>query len=386
MHYHNFEKILGSGNREWKYKEMKNKVFKTIAGAMVATIVLSGCDSSQISLEADEAATEVSKEDVSVEKDEAATEESVEDASTKDASVEENTDDATLDESSDDEDSDESASLDNSELYEAFIDGSEKVYFNEEDDILPYRYQQNLNYGEGYTVDELIEGSLASCYKYDDSKGDPTFESKYIDCGNDGIKELVVEVRFPGLENDEYEESEEYLDEWVIKDIDGKLVAKYYGYTAHYWYTSINEYGYVSVNTVGAYLGVLTEQFGFLDENADWVLYYNYYYYLDMDDYVREKGNKGLILDCSSDDWNEMQVEEYVFDEKAPYTDSEKTGFMTYYKYDNDGIIDDDSIYEDSSIYKQTFDEAGVNTCPRSEVEERLEKRREEIGLSEEIM
>ncbi|PWT27650.1 hypothetical protein [Butyrivibrio fibrisolvens] len=271
--------------------------------------------------------------------------------------------------------------------YEAFISNTEKVYFDEESDVLPYHLQRKFDNSEGYTLDEIIETSLNAYYDNDKSKGDPSIQKQYIDCGKDGVKELLVDIRYPGMENSEYEEfDDKYVDHWVIKEVDNQLVVKYFGTDSLRSYTCINEYGCVNILNIGAYLGVLPETFGYLDENANWVLYYRYYYYLDMSDFVREKGNLGLNLEYSSEEWKDMQVEEYLFDDEAGYTDSDKTGFTIYVKTDDNGVVEDDSIYGDSSEYKEFFDDAGINTCPRSEVEKRLEERREEIGLSEDVM
>ena len=354
-------------------------------------ILCAGCGAA-INIEEDEITSEEKVEEFEDAKSESSNE--VDTVSSEESSVDtsEETDNTTDEEDDTTKDTDTSKDEDDStndvSRYESFVSNTEEVFFDESgSDILPYSLQRNFDLSKGYTIDEIIEASLDSYTSYDDSKDDPSFETKYIDCGNDGIDELLVDIRFPGMETADYTDYEEkYVDRWVIKEIDGKLIVKYVGALRHESYTIINDYGYIKNEVMGAYNGVLSESYGYLDADANWVLYYKYNYYLDMDDYVREKGNYGYDLDCSSDGWSNMQVEEYIFDDEAKITDSKDSGFITYYKYDSDGIIEDDSIYEDSSIYKKTFDDADVNICPYSEVEKRLEERREEIGLSEDVM
>ena len=288
--------------------------------------------------------------------------------------------------SSADEDSASSNPADN--LYEAFISNAEKAYFDEiVSDILPAELKREFDLSKAYTVDEIIETSLSAYKRYDDSKGEPSVETSYIDCGIDGKEELLLEIRYPGMEDSEYAESgDEYVDHWVIKEIDDKLFVKFFGGSRQGSYTVINQNGYVENITVGAYNGVLPESYGYLDKDADWVLYYRHYYYLDMGDYAREKALYGVELDLSSEDWNNMQVEEYIFDDEAEVTEVDQNGFITYFKIDDAGVVDDKSIYEDSSVYKKTFDNASIVVCPYSDVEERLKERRAEIGLTDEIM
>ncbi len=348
---------------------MKKKIIKSVAGIMATAIVITGCSSAQLKLD--------SENDAAVEESNMADSEISEDKANSDVSEEFST-----------KESEELAEeTEDVSMYEAFISNAEKVYFDEESDVLPYHLQRKFDISEGYTLDELIETSLNAYYDNDESKGDPSIQNQYIDCGKDGVKELLVDIRYPGMEDSEYEEfDDKYVDHWVIKEIDNRLIVKYFGTDSLRSYTYINEYGYISILNTGAYLGVIPETFGYLDENANWVLYYRYYYYLDMSDFVREKGNLGLNLEYSSEEWKDMQVEEYLFDDEAGYTDSDKTGFTIYVKTDDNGVVEDDSIYGDSSEYKEFFDDAGINTCPRSEVEKRLEERREEIGLSEDVM
>ena len=366
---------------------MKKRIISVMLAAM---ILCAGCGAA-INIEEDEITSEDKVEEFEDAKSESSNE--VATISSEESSVDTSEEIDITDEEDDttkdtDTSKDEDDSTNDVSIYESFVSNTEEVFFDESvSDILPYSLQRNFDLSKGYTIDEIIEASLDSYTSYDDSKDDPSFETKYIDCGNDGIDELLVDIRFPGMETADYTDYEEkYVDRWVIKEIDGKLIVKYVGALRHESYTIINDYGYIKNEVMGAYNGVLSESYGYLDADANWVLYYKYNYYLDMDDYVREKGNYGYDLDCSSDGWSNMQVEEYIFDDEAKITDSKDSGFITYYKYDSDGIIEDDSIYEDSSIYKKTFDDADVNICPYSEVEKRLEERREEIGLSEDVM
>ena len=309
---------------------------------------------------------------VSIEASEEATDEASEEAT--DEASEETTEDT--------------SNISTQDRYKAFASDSEKVYFDESgSEILPYDLGELFDLSKGYTISELIETSLVSYSMYDKEKGEPSFETKLIDCGKDGIDELQVDIRYPGMEDDHYEEDDDqYIDHWIIKDIDDKLVVKFFGASRLSSYTIINQYGYVENKTIGAYNGVLPESYGFIDKDGNWVLYYKYYYYLDVNDYAREKSPSGAELDFTSDEWKNMQIEEYLFDKNAKITESEKEGFITYFKYNDTGIIEDDSIYEASSVYKELFNEAGINTCKRGEVEKKLEERRAEIGLSDDIL
>ncbi len=269
--------------------------------------------------------------------------------------------------------------------YKDFLDNKENIHF-EECTFLNVDCDRYLDKEKGYTLNELVETVKRNTSRYDESKGKEEITSSAIDCGNDGQKELIVKIRFPGAEDEEYDTPyQSYNQKIVIKDVDGKLMACFYAEDNNYTSTNINEYGYVETSSRG-YLSVVADECGYLDANASWHLYYHYRYYLDMNSYINEVTNYRRELGITdmnfSDEWKGFQVEEYIFGDKF----TKDNTCTIYYKTDDNGVDKNPEIYEDGSLYKKKFDEYNIKTYSPEGLSEALKERRKEIGLDDSII
>lgn len=99
------------------------------------------------------------------------------------------------------------------EDYLAFFEAGAPIY-------VEYEYPQILEKGESYTLDEMVEYINKEAPENWAPAGVYVMEvgRAFIDCGNDGIPEMVIYVN---INNDEYyDELDEY---YVVKMKDGKL-------------------------------------------------------------------------------------------------------------------------------------------------------------------
>lgn len=120
------------------------------------------------------------------------------------------------------------------EAYQEFIDSGESLYFDIYD-------MEGFEKDKAYSLEEFLKTKKKNydpaLYKYYD------LEYAFIDCGDDGVKELLIRYAFTG-EMSEYEG--DYVFENVIKYVDGKLEVCAEA-CSHYRYNeTINGYGIIS--------------------------------------------------------------------------------------------------------------------------------------------
>ncbi len=138
----------------------------------------------------------------------------------------------------------------NSDIYEGFLAGSEKMSFsyymsgdslNIHENSLDYELFAKLANKE-YTLPELVDG-MNTIFTDPDGFYAPQKISKmsyaYLDCGKDGNKELALEFVCPIVE-------EESTLTMIIKEMDGKLQLVHSFDSWSRGEASINEYGYVT--------------------------------------------------------------------------------------------------------------------------------------------
>lgn len=166
-------------------------------------------------------------------KDEAVVEGSAETNATKSISEPDNeivTDKA---EETDDSTADDENAI-SMETYQKFIDSGERLYFDIYD-------MEGFEKDKAYSLEEFLKTKKNNydpvLYKYYD------LEYAFIDCGDDGVKELLIRYAFTG----EMSENEgDYVFENVIKYVDGKLEVCAEA-CSHYRYNeTINGYGIIS--------------------------------------------------------------------------------------------------------------------------------------------
>ncbi|WP_049946136.1 RNA polymerase sigma factor [Butyrivibrio sp. WCD2001] len=128
-------------------------------------------------------------------------------------------------------------------LYEKFLHNEERVHINTENDLGYYFSFKNFT-KQDYTLDEMVD-TIIAFYKEDwmtDRVSLEKIEYTYIDCGNDGDKELAVVIHTPSEEP--LESWEEYL---IIKNINGTLQTVYSDVAWTRNIINLNEYGYIDI-------------------------------------------------------------------------------------------------------------------------------------------
>ena len=126
-------------------------------------------------------------------------------------------------------------------LYEKFKNNNEKIYFDRYID--DGRNGPNLDLAKGYTLSELLDVMLlhySRSYEYDRTNVmDLKADFAYIDCGQDGISEMALEIQGIGISSLHDGSAIVY----VIKELDGKLQCTYGYETGYRSLTTLNEAG-----------------------------------------------------------------------------------------------------------------------------------------------
>lgn len=191
------------------------------------------------------------------------------------------------------------------ERYEAFKNGTEKVFITMDSEYTPYSV--SIDPATGYTLEELTallqEG-------YEMSKNPLDVDFAYIDCGNDGIPELALQFTGLGIYSPEDDSSIVF----IIKENDGKLNSYF---SVENWarsYTTVNKYGIISswgsagAGEHGGYDGYIDSTGHFKEIFSAWesIVGCTYYYTLTIDGVTK-------LYFCSSDEWpSEETLNEYI--------------------------------------------------------------------------
>ena len=192
-----------------------------------------------------------------------------------------------------------------------------------------YAFKRALSEGKEYTLTEIID-NLKQFMENDfwqirpDSQG---IEYAYIDCGNDGVKELLILLHLP-VENEDFDVR------MVVKDIGGTLTVVYDNDSWSRSETIVNEYGYVIGGGSGGASSEVSE-YGVIDKDGK----FKYIYGVDY-----ENGELGYI-------WFEPEYEKRT----------------TYYTYDPGFTTD------------------RMKVVTKAEAEDMIKKRTEEANISDEI-
>lgn len=271
--------------------------------------------------------------------------------------------------------------------YENFLDDKEKtVITNEYQNFDVIEWNDIFEKGEKYSLSEIVERVHEASDLYDETK-ETEICSRYIDCGQDGEKELLVSIYMPGAW------SEGYNIKFILKEVDKELQVLYFGegWDTDSSFFRISDNGYISKGGRGSD-GVLVVENGYLDSDVNWHFYYGYFYYMDMysfvKDVVREKvadyvPNGDKDIDVHSDEWENVQVKSYYFiEEDVRKFENQK---YVYWIYDNDGNLVLSTNDKDSARQKK-FEEWGIEMCTDEDIDALLKNKREEIGLDDTII
>ena len=255
----------------------------------------------------------------------------------------------------------ENASIEDN-IYESFMNGDVKVKYQN----LPSKggdaLSDYLEDGKEYDINEIIK-----CIENDHNTVDGDHKYCYIDCGEDGIKELLVKLDLGASSSLSF----------ILKEFDGKLKICYSGEAWERSELSISDTGMISsAGSAGA--TAHGGDFAFVNADGDYKFFYSsmtegdpysYYAYNEAGDMVTVKF-EGLETE------HFMITRYYIEDENGvdhPY--------YTYDMLDEDySIITTDECFDESNPYMQRFIEAGIKVYKQNEIDEMLTKKAEEIS------
>lgn len=367
---------------EDKFKGMKKRLVMSL---MALTLVCQGCGQLSLSMDnSDEATSDTgadeaaSKEDEDKEADKEDTEDKAAESASDDSSDSASTDSENADEENDSDNSNGDLELTDTSKFDAFLENEDKVIFDE-----AYYYNVSTDIscgfedGKEFTLDEIVSRAEELTKTTNGNDEDPEVTTDYIDCGLDGVSELVVKIHFSGDEDDEIDDCSDII---VIQESEGKLLAKFYTQSGYYDSTFINDRGYISTGGP-AYSGIGSESAGYLDGDCEFYYYYGCEYFLETYDYTNyQESTNGRTVDTSEGDWSNVYFEQYSFDIDG------KDSFTVYTIFDGDFPLIYEEDYPDDNPYIKALDDAGIEAVSYAELKSMLDKRKTEIGLSSEVM
>ena len=254
------------------------------------------------------------------------------------------------------------------DLYEAFKNGNAKARYRGTGDMTSYlETAAALEVGRSYTVEEIAE-ALKTVGEYKDVITSVSADYSMIDCGQDGVPELLAEAHL----GDEFRL---YL---IIKEIDGELVICFDQDAWSRSDTVVNSDGTIETGGSGGALLHYVD-YSFVDVNGD----YRYYYGVEETSslyggyYAYKKGEDFVEIATDDLDWEHIGVRDYYFEPDYRTRDN----YYTYFLMDGQYMdVTTDADYDDSNVLKQRFKEAGIKVYTMAEINDMLVSRGKEIG------
>ena len=297
---------------------------------------------------------------------------------------------------------------DNDALIEAFINGEGKAKFDhviaDED---TYYTLEEMVIARG---DEILNNYFGALETETTMSFKDAVNYAYIDCGNDGVKDLGININYvvdPGYE-DSYEQ---YLyDDFILMVIDGEL--KCITMTESYYrsYGEINQYSYISEGgSGGANLHVFKGRF--VNEKGEIIYdqYCEYYMGNSRPTIQAFSVPKDIREDCPPEEfdfegmgyntsvYNFKEIPDYptnlTWGEDGYYDDESRARYEKYEEEYNEWLRGNIFVFEDGdggdpeipADLKKFMDDNNITHYTQKEMEDVLSKHHEEIGLSETV-
>ncbi len=255
------------------------------------------------------------------------------------------------------------------DLYEAFKQGNASVKYRGTGDRTSYLdTTAALIVDESFTIDEIVNAIEARSEDMD-LKLSSDVEYSMIDCGSDGVQELLAQAHF----------GDEFTLNMIIKEIGGELVMC--------WDQDSWSRSYVDVKSNGVIEGggssgaaVHSTEYAYVDANGDYKFYYGCEETLTLyGDFYAFKGEDIAVIPTEGLDSDHLGVWDYCFD-------TDPTAREHFYSYfvidDNFNDVTTDADYDDSNELKKRFAEAGIKTYTKTEIEQMLKDRAAQIGYT----
>ena len=270
------------------------------------------------------------------------------------------------------------------EAYKKFMKNEMKVAFDRympKDDMGEALYKK----GSEYTLSEVLGIVTAHYFKYSTNKKIKNIDYSYIDCGKDGVNELVLRLNGMNI----YDKDDDSTLVYIIKYIDGKLSLCYYYETWARSDSTINEYGYYQSGGSNGASNHSTD-YGLIDKNGNWQPIVSIESETDINQlaWSDKLGQVPKVAEAKGITGG-IELDTIRFNNNENVANSDEDGnkehYYTFYVYDdNMNPIKDATLYT-NSIYKEIFDEAKVPFITPDVVSTMISKKGEKVGATDEI-
>ena len=279
-------------------------------------------------------------------------------------------------------------------LYESFLRNEVKVLISQNNNFGYYCNLEDMQDQE-LTLEELTNRIIAG-YVGDEYSGVKisleSIEYAYIDCGNDGKKELAVRINTPSIDG-----WEEYV---VIRENNGALETIFSDVAWSRSRICLNEYGYFyNDGSSGAANHGYDKSFIDADGQFHYIYSASSTIFGVTEDYSADLWFDGDLHSVPAGTAIEGDFVFFSFDfNKTPDDDSDdvytyaqsvygegyepEDGFRGYY-YGT--LVDDDSIYDDSYPLKQFFIKEGLSTYTTKEIDHMIADKEAKEGLTDTV-
>ena len=191
------------------------------------------------------------------------------------------------------------------DLYQAFREGTAKAKYRGTGDRTSYlEISKVLEVGKAYSMDEIVK-AIGTVDEYSEFKLTSDIVFSEIDCGEDGVRELLVEAPF----------NEEFRLYMILKEIDGELVICFSQDGWSRSYVEVEPDGrIISGGSAGAAVHVF--DYGYVNAKGD----YQYYYGCEEtttlygDFYAYTSGEDYKLISTEGLDADHLGVREYYFE------------------------------------------------------------------------
>jgi hypothetical protein len=277
--------------------------------------------------------------------------------------------DTEISDDSEDKTGADSGNAEPADLYAEFKAGTAKVRFTGSGERSSYLDLSScLEVGELYSVDELIAAiETVDPYLNTDLNGYITYQD--IDCGSDGIPELLMMASF----------GDEFSINIVFKEIDGELRICYDQDSWSRCYTEVSDTGFITTSgSSGASVHDYEE--AFIDADGNYVFLYGFTENMTLfgDFYAFNADNESVAIPTEGLDIEHICIMDYYFE--PDYQD--RTHYYYCIEIDDDfSEVEWDEDYKGDEELVNRFSEAGVDLYTKSEVLKMVEEKRAEYGL-----
>jgi hypothetical protein len=265
------------------------------------------------------------------------------------------------------------------EAYRKFLKNEMKVSFvrfTSKDDAGNAFYKK----GSEYTLSEALSLVAADYFSHTANKKIRFIDYSYIDCGKDGVNELVL--RLNGM--DIYSEDDDSTLVYVIKYTEGKLVPCYYYETWARSNSELNQYGYLKSEGSG---GASSHgyNYGLIDKAGNWQFIVSIQSELDINQLTWSDllGQIPIIAETKGIT-DHIELDTIRFDNDSDDAGNEECIYTFYVYDDNMTPINDANLYT-NSIYKAVFDEAKVPFITPEDLSAMILVKEKSVGAAADI-